>query len=196
MTYLLAGFAPSLQAQTYPNRPITIVVPLAAGDSGDIAARAVGEELSKILKTPVVTANRPGAGGALAAETVAKAAPDGYTILFTQNSSLTYRPVMEPQTVPYDPLKDLTPLGLTSRSPMVLAVRREAPYRTFKELVEFAKVQRGQVRLGMPGSGSAADFSINLMNALHRCRPGLRPLQRGIACRQCAARRGTSRASY
>jgi tripartite-type tricarboxylate transporter receptor subunit TctC len=166
MTYLLAGFAPLLQAQTYPNRPITVVVPLAAGDSGDIAARAVGEELSKILKAAVVTANRPGAGGALAAETVAKAAPDGYTILFTQNSSLTYRPVMEPQTVPYDPLKDLTPLGLTSRSPMVLAVRREAPYRTFKELVEFAKVQRGQVRLGTPGSGSAADFSINLMNAL------------------------------
>jgi tripartite-type tricarboxylate transporter receptor subunit TctC len=163
---LLMAFAPLLQAQSYPNRPITIVVPLAAGDTGDIAARALGEELSKMLKTPVVTVNRPGAGGAIAADTVAKAAPDGYTLLFTQNSSLTYRPVMEPQTVPYDPVKDLTPLGLTSRSPMVLAVRREAPYRTFKELVEFAKAGRGQVRLGTPGSGSVADFSINLMNAL------------------------------
>jgi tripartite-type tricarboxylate transporter receptor subunit TctC len=166
MMCALLAFVPLLRAQTYPSRPITIVVPLAAGDSGDIAARAIGEEISRILKTPVVTANRPGAGGALAAETVAKAAPDGYTILFTQNSSLTYRPVTEQQTVPYDPLKDLTPLGLTSRSPMVLAVRREAPYRTFKELTEFAKARRGQVRLGTPGSGSAADFSINLMNAL------------------------------
>jgi tripartite-type tricarboxylate transporter receptor subunit TctC len=166
MMCLLMAFAPLLEAQTYPNRAITVVVPLAAGDTGDIAARAIGEELSKILKTPVVTVNRPGAGGVVGAEAVTKATPDGYTILFTQNASLTYRPVMEPQTIPYDPVKNLTPLGLTSRSPLVLAVRREAPYHTFNELVEFAKARQGQVRLGTPGSGSAADFCINLMNAL------------------------------
>ena len=166
MMCMLAAFAPVLEAQTYPSRPITIIVPLAAGDSGDIAARTIGDELSKIVGTPVVTVNRPGAGGVVATETVVKAAPDGYTILFTQNSSLTYRPVMEPQTVPYDPVKDLAPLGLTSRSPMVLAVRGEAPYRTFKELVAFAKARQGQVRLGTPGSGSAADFGVSLMNAL------------------------------
>ena len=164
--WLLMAFASLLQAQTYPHRPITVVVPLAAGDTGDIAARAIGEELSRLLKGPVLIVNRPGAGGALAAETVVKAAPDGYTLLFTQNSSLTYRPVMEPQTVPYDPIKDLSPLGLTSRSPMVLAVRREAPYRTFDELVEFAKAKRSDVRLGTPGSGSVADFCIQRMNAL------------------------------
>src|SRR3979490_1822095 len=92
MMCALLAFVPLLRAQTYPSRPITIVVPLAAGDSGDIAARAIGEELSRILKTPVVTANRPGAGGALAAETVAKGAADGSRILLTHNSSLPHRP--------------------------------------------------------------------------------------------------------
>jgi tripartite-type tricarboxylate transporter receptor subunit TctC len=73
---------------------------------------------------------------------------------------------MEPQSVPYDPVKDLTPLGLTSRSPMVLAVRQGAPYRTLNELINFAKSRQGQVRLGTPGAGSVADFCIHLINAL------------------------------
>src|SRR5215212_11693691 len=137
---LLLGLSvAAVQAQNYPSRPINIVVPLAAGDAADMASRAMAEELSKTLKTAIVTVNRPGAGGVVATESVAKAQKDGYTILFAQNSALTLRPVLEPQTVLYDPSKDLVPLGLTSRTPSLLVVRSDAPYRTFKELIDYAK---------------------------------------------------------
>ncbi len=163
---LLILFVPLVHAQNYPNRPITIVIPLAASDAGDIAGRAIGEALSKILKTAIIVINRPGAGGVIATDSVVKAPRDGYTLLFAQNPALTYRPVMEAQTVPYDAIKDLTPLGITSRSPLVLAVRGDASHRSFKELVDLAKTKRGQLRLGTPGVASAADFAIHLINGL------------------------------
>jgi tripartite-type tricarboxylate transporter receptor subunit TctC len=163
---LVVASVPISQAQTYPNRPVNMVIPLAAGDAGDIAGRAIGEAMAKILKTSVIVINRPGAGGVIGTDSVVKAPRDGYTLLFTQNPSLTYRPVMEPKTVSYDAIKDLTPLGMTSRSPLMLTVRGEAPYRTFKELVDFAKAKPAQVRLGNPGVGSAAEFAIYLINGL------------------------------
>jgi tripartite-type tricarboxylate transporter receptor subunit TctC len=161
---LFAAFIPSAAAQTYPNRPINIVIPLAAGDAGDVAGRAIGDVLARSLKTSIVVINRPGASGVIATDSVAKGPRDGYTLLFTPNPSLTYRPVMEPQTVPYDPIKDLTPLGITSRSPLMLTVRAEASYRNFRELVEFAKTR--PVRLGTPGVASAAEFAIYLINSV------------------------------
>jgi tripartite-type tricarboxylate transporter receptor subunit TctC len=160
----VAAFVPHAHAQTYPNRPISIVIPLAAGDAGDLAGRAMGDVLGRILKTSVVTINRPGASGVIATDSVAKGPRDGYTLLFTPNPSVTYRPVLEPQTVPYDPIRDLTPLGITSRSPLMLTVRAEASYRTFRELVEFAKTR--PVRLGTPGVASAAEFAIHLINSV------------------------------
>jgi tripartite-type tricarboxylate transporter receptor subunit TctC len=161
---LLTSIVPGASAQTYPNRPINIVIPLAAGDAGDLAGRAMGDVLGRTLKTTVVAINRPGASGVIATDSVVKAPRDGYTLLFTPNPSLTYRPVMEPQTVPYDPIKDLTPLAITSRSPLMLTVRAEAPFRTLKDLVEFAKAR--PVRLGTPGVASAAEFAIHLINSL------------------------------
>ncbi len=163
---VLAAIVPISQAQTYPNRPVNMVIPLAAGDAGDIAGRAMGDGLSKILKTSIVVINRPGASGVIATESVVRAPRDGYTLLFAPNPAVTYRPVMEPQIVPYDPIKDLTPLGITSRSPLMLTVRGEAPYRTFKDLLDFAKTRPGQLRLGTPGVGSAAEFAIYLINGL------------------------------
>lgn len=157
---------PTAQAQHYPSRPLNIVIPLAAGDAADLAARAMADELNKELKTPIVAVNRPGAGGAIAADSVVKAPKDGYTILFAQNSAVTYRPIMEPDTVRYNPTKDLTPLGIASRTPSVLVVRNDAPYKTFKELIEYAKKNPGQVRLGNPGAASVGDFCIQLMSSL------------------------------
>ena len=90
---------PPIQAQEFPTRPITLVIPMAAGDSGDTAARAIGNELSRLLHIPVVPVNRPGAAGAVAALSVVKSPHDGYTILYTQNSALTYRPVLEPEAI-------------------------------------------------------------------------------------------------
>jgi tripartite-type tricarboxylate transporter receptor subunit TctC len=159
----LPGFA---LAQPFPNGPISLVVPLAPGDAADIASRAMAEEISKALNTPVIPVNRPGAGGSVAASSVVQAKKDGQTLLFAQNSALTYRVVLEPQTTSYDPQRDLVPLGVSSRTPSVLVVRSDAPYKTFNELVDYAKKNPGQVRIGHPGVGSVGDFCIQLINSV------------------------------
>jgi len=153
-------------AQPFPAGPITLVIPLAPGDAADIAARALGEEMSRLLKTPVVPINRPGAGGAVGTSSVVQAKKDGHTILFAQNSALTFRAVLDPQSVTYDALRDLTPLGTASRTPTILVVRGDAPYRNFSELIEYARKTPGEVHIGHPGSGSVGDFCVQLINAL------------------------------
>ena len=153
-------------AQGFPKGPITIVVPLAPGDAGDNALRLMGEELSRQLQVAVSVTNRPGAGGAIGVQSVVGAAKDGHTLLFTQNSPLTIRRVLDPQTVTYDPARDLTPLALSSRTPSILVVRKEAPYNNFRELVEHAKKAPGSVRIGTAGAGSAGDISVQIINAL------------------------------
>src|SRR4029453_7838022 len=103
MTRWLAAAAAALALHAhaqFPNRPITVVIPLAAGDAADTASRTMGEELTRTLKQPVVALNRPGAGGVVAADSVVKAPKDGYTVLFAQNSALTFRPVTERQSTP------------------------------------------------------------------------------------------------
>jgi tripartite-type tricarboxylate transporter receptor subunit TctC len=159
-------FAGSVHAQSFPNGPITVIVPLAPGDAADISARAMGEEIARVLNVPVLAVNRPGAGGAVGAAAVAQARKDGQTILFPPNAALTFRPVLEPQAVTYDALRDFTPLGISSRTPSVLVVRADAPYKTFAELVDYAKKNPGKVRIGHPGPGSVGDFCIRLINAL------------------------------
>jgi tripartite-type tricarboxylate transporter receptor subunit TctC len=154
------------QAQSFPTGPITVVIPLAPGDAADIAARALGEEISRLLKTPVLALNRPGAGGAVGAQSVVQAKKDGQTILFAQNSALTFRAVLDPQAVTYDARRDLVPLGTASRTPSILVVRGDAPFRTFPELIDYAKKNPGQVRIGHPGAGSVGDFCIQVINAL------------------------------
>ena len=156
----------SVQAQPFLRGPISLVVPLAPGDAADIAARALGEELSRLLKTPVLSINRPGAGGAVGTNSVVQARKDGHTILFAQNSALTFRAVLDPQSVTYDALRELVPLGTASRTPTILVVRSNAPYRTFAELIEYSKKNPGQVRIGHPGSGSVGDFCVQLITAL------------------------------
>ena len=156
----------TVQAQPFPTGPISLVVPLAPGDAADIAARALGEEISRLLKTPVLSINRPGAGGAVGTNSVVQSRKDGHTILFAQNSALSFRAVLDPQSVTYDALRDLVPLGTASRTPSILVVRSDAPYRSFAELIEYSKKNPGQVRIGHPGSGSVGDFCVQLINAL------------------------------
>ena len=162
----LIGLPTTTPAQPFPTGPITVVIPLAPGDAADTAARALGEEISKLLKTPVLAVNRPGAGGAVGAGSVVLAKKDGHTILFAQNSALTFRAVLDPQSATYDALRDLVPLGTASRTPSILVVRGDAPFGTFPELIEHAKKTPGQVRIGHPGSGSVGDFCVQLINAL------------------------------
>lgn len=165
----ILGLAPLLalplvsRANDYPRMPVNIVTPLAAGDAADKAARLMGQELSRLLGTAVTITNRPGAGGSLGTQSVIRAPKDGYTLLYAQNSPLTIRRVVEPEAANYDPLKDLVPLALTTRSPSVLVVHKDAPFRTVKELVEHAAKNPGGVRIGNAGPGSVGDISVQLM---------------------------------
>ena len=153
-------------AQGYPKGPISLVIPLTPGDATDVAARVMGEELSRQLKVPVVPVNRPGAGAALGTDSVVKAPKDGYTILITINAALTLRRVLEPQAAQYDPLRDLTPLGLSTRIPSILAVRDDLPYRSFGEMVDHLRKHPGTVRAGTVGAGSVGDFTVQIINSL------------------------------
>ena len=149
----------------YPDKPITLVVPVAAGDATDIAARIMAEELSKLLKVPVMASNLPGAGGMMGARSVAKAAKDGYTLLFTINAAMTANRILNPQAAGYDALTDFTPLGLTTRTPMVIAVRSDAPFKTLAEMAAHAKKNPGKVTVGTAGTGSIGDFTVQIVGA-------------------------------
>ena len=163
---LISSAASSAIAQSYPSGPITLVIPLAPGDATDLAGRAMAEELAKLLKVPVVPLNRPGAGMAIGTDSVVKAKKDGYTILLTPNAALVSAKILNPESVTYDPVKDLTSLGLTTRTPILLAVREDAPYRTFSEMVEFSKKNPGKVRVGTVGTGSVGHLNVEMINSL------------------------------
>jgi tripartite-type tricarboxylate transporter receptor subunit TctC len=148
----------------WPKGPITIVVPLAAGDGGDTTARAMADELTRELGVPVLVSNRPGAGGALGVQQVIAARKDGYTLLFTPNNALTIRRVLDPATAAYDPLRELAPLAITARTPSVLVVRKDAPYDNLRDFIAYARKNPGAVRIGTPGGGSAGDLGVQVIN--------------------------------
>jgi tripartite-type tricarboxylate transporter receptor subunit TctC len=156
--------AAAAHAQPYPTGPINLVIPLAAGDATDTAARAITEELSRELKVAIVPVNRPGAAGALGTEIVVKAPKDGHTILLTNNAALVFRTVLDPKTATYDPFRDLTPLALAMRSPSILVANAEQPYRNFKEMIDYAK--KAPLSIGTAGVGSVGHFCMNTIAAL------------------------------
>ena len=162
---VLAAALP-VAAQSYPSGAITLVIPLAPGDGTDVAGRAMADELAKLLKVPIVPVNRPGAGMAIGTDSVVKAKKDGHTILIAPNAALVSGRIMNPDTVSYDPVKDLTHLGGTTRTPVILTVRGDAPYKTLGEMVEFAKRNPGKVRAATVGPGSIGHFSVEMLNAL------------------------------
>ena len=151
-----SGAAPG---QTYPAGPINLVIPLAAGDATDTAGRTIAEELARELKVAVVPVNRPGAAGSLGADIVVKASKDGHTLLLANNASLVFRAVIDPKATSYDAFRDLTPLALAMRSPSVLVVNAEQPYRTLKDMV--AHAEKAPVRIGTAGVGSVGHFCVS-----------------------------------
>lgn len=155
-----------VQAQNYPAGPISLVIPLAAGDATDTAARAIAEELAREVKVPIVPVNRPGAGGALGTDVVVKAPKDGYTIALTNNASLVFRAILDPKVATYDPLRDLTPLALAMRTPSILTTGASQPFTNFKEMVAYARQNPGKVRVGTAGVGSVGDFCVQTINSL------------------------------
>ena len=142
---LALATAPSLHAQTpYPARPVRIVIGFGPGSGTDILARMLAEELRVALGQPFVVENRPGAAAQIAATQVAKAAPDGYTLFLTSNSSHSVNPHVF-KSLPYDPIADFTPIGGTAYFPFVLAVNASLPVRTPQEFVAYARANRGKL---------------------------------------------------
>ena len=145
--------APDAGAQGYPNRAIRMVVPFAPGGGNDTNARIVSQKLSEQLGVPVMVDNRPGAGSMLGTEIVARAAPDGYTLL-TVSPELTINPSLQPK-IPYDALKDLAPVSQTVSSQYVLSTHPSVPVRSLKGFIVLAKARPGQLNYGSSGIGSA-----------------------------------------
>ena len=155
-----------VQAQSYPTRPITLVIPMIAGAAMDGVGRILSEELTKILGRPVIVVNKPGASTALGTDFVVKSKKDGYTILLANTSSVIYAKISDPSLVPYDSFKDLEPLGLYCFFPFVLAVRQDAPWKTFNELLDYSKKNPGKVRVCTAGQLSTGHFGLEIIQHL------------------------------
>lgn len=150
--------ADKVAAQPYPNgKPITIIVGFAPGGGHDIMARGLANELTRILKTSVVVENRAGAGGALSVQVVAKAAPDGHTLLVNSLSELAVRQAVT--KVPYDLDRDLEPISLVGVTPIALVVHKSVAAKDLKEFAAFAKEQKEPVIYGSPGVGTLMHFA-------------------------------------
>src|SRR4051812_8637376 len=136
----------------YPTRPVRVIVPYSPGGSSDAVARIVGQKLGELLGQQFVIDNRPGASGSLGREIVAKAAPDGYTLLIGDSPHTINVHVL--RHVPYDPIKDFTPLTLLATAPQVMVINPNLPAQTLSEFIAAAKAQPGKINYGSGGSGS------------------------------------------
>ncbi|MBL6457079.1 tripartite tricarboxylate transporter substrate binding protein [Belnapia sp. T6] len=150
----LPFLASAASAQDWPGRPIRIVVPFPPGGSTDLLGRRVAEKLSPALGVPVVLENRPGAGGTTGSEMVARAAPDGTTLLFGVTGTHGVAPSLFPR-LGYDPLRDFAPVSLVVTAPLVLVTRPDLPARTLAEFIALAKSEPGAITYGTPGNGTS-----------------------------------------
>ena len=152
-------------AQSYPVKPLRLVVPFVAGGGTDIVARTVAAKVSESLGHQIIIDNRVGAGGIIGTEQVAKAAPDGYTLLMGSNGPLAIVPAYTPK-LGYDPLRDLAPVALVTVMPFLLVVHPALPVRSVKELVALAKSKPGQLNFASPGNGSTNHLAGELLKVL------------------------------
>lgn len=164
LSWLLAGWAalaPVAGAQSYPSKPVRFIVPYAAGGSSDIIARLYGQRLGESLHQTFVVDNRPGAGGMIGTDILAKSAADGYSLIL-QDMPHTINPAVYGK-LPYDPVKDFTPITLVARAPQWLFVYPGVPAKTVSELVALAKAQPGNVKIGSAGNGSGTHLMAELL---------------------------------
>jgi tripartite-type tricarboxylate transporter receptor subunit TctC len=161
----LALYAPASPAQQYPDRAIRLVVPFAPGGSTDTLARIVGQHMTETMGQPVIIDNRPSAGGTTGSELVAKAQPDGYTLLIGSIATMAIAPAMYPK-LPYDPQRDFAHIGLWVTFPLALVVPVSSPITSLKNLIEQAKARPGTLRFGSQGIGTSAHIFGDLMSSM------------------------------
>lgn len=162
MVIVALASAAHAQQDAYPSRPVTMVLPAAAGTGVDILGRVGAQKLSEILGQPVVVENVVGASGVIGVQRVVRAKNDGYTILFTFNQTITMNPHVV-ANLPYDPQKDLDPVSRFAESPFVWLTNSQTPINTFPELIERAKAEPGKLAMGVTGYASAAYLGAQLM---------------------------------
>ena len=151
-----------LAAEQYPSRPITIVVPFPPGGANDLLARLAGDKMGQLLHQPVIVENKAGAGGNIGSRFVAKAAPDGYTLLLGFSGTLGINPAMY-NNLGYDPVKDLTPIGTIATAAAVLVVYPGLPIKTLKELIDYAKANPDKLNYASSGVGTVVHVSTEMV---------------------------------
>jgi len=151
----------ALPAQGYPAKPIRVVVPYAPGGATDLTARLVGQKMQEAMKQNVLVDNRPGAGGVIGTDIVAKAAPDGYTVLIAVPAEIAILPHL--QKMPYNVARDLAPVSLAAVTPLILVVHPSLPVRSVKDLIAFAKARPGQLSYASAGTGGVQHLSGELL---------------------------------
>lgn len=161
---LLCGIGADASAQAYPNKPIRLVIGFAPGGAADVVARTLGESLSRTLGQPVLIENRAGAGSSIAAENVAKSAPDGYSLLIASPSSISVNPVLNPK-LNYRS-SDLVAITKVSSSPLVIVVNPATGINSVRELIASAKKSPGKLNYATSGVGSAPHFGAALFNQI------------------------------
>jgi tripartite-type tricarboxylate transporter receptor subunit TctC len=160
---LLAALLPASAQESYPSKPVRIIVPYPAGGVADLLPRTVGAKLSEKWKQPVVVENKPGASGNIGMAEGARAEPDGYTLVLAPTGNLTVNQFLFRQ-MPFDVTKDFTPITVLATSPNVLVVHPSVPVKSFKELIAYAKANPGKLNFSSPGSGSGAHLAGELLN--------------------------------
>lgn len=162
---LAALAVPAAAADTFPTRPVRLVVPYAPGGNVDISARIIAAPLGELLGQTIVVDNRPGAGGNLGASLVAKATPDGYTLLVGSSGPLSVNPVIF-KNLPYDSLKDFAPISTVQAVPLVVLASPKSGFNSIADLVAAAKARPGKVTMASAGAGTTNHFAIELFASM------------------------------
>src|ERR1700686_625206 len=152
---------PAVRAQTYPSRPITLIIPFAVGGSNDMVGRAIGKKLTEVWGQPVVVENRSGAGGVLDSSGCAAAPPDGYTLLLV-TSTFTINPAIK-KSMPFDTVRDFTPVAFIARSPLLVTASNSLKVESAKELLALAGSKPGRISYASAGPGSINQISAELI---------------------------------
>src|SRR3954453_11143112 len=155
----------STQGQTYPQKPVHLIVPFSAGSAVDTLARIPGQKLSELWGHQIVVDNRIGANSTIGTEAAAKAPADGYTLLLTNDAALATSPALYPK-LPYDPVRDFAPISLGAFIPVVLVAHASQPFATVKELIDYAKANPGKLHYASGGNGSAQHVPMEMFKQI------------------------------